>query len=194
MKLCLRVGFFLSLLMVHLTAQAGLISLSLDSRTNTSLAISMNGSGFETGLTSGSFNLDFDSSVLSFASGSFNQDLFGPDQITDLGTIDNAAGTLRGGEFINVFGLDAATTLPLFNIATFVFDFVGLPTTSIDLGIGSNTLGTINFFDLDGPEVIFDVDFAGLEINIPEPAPLVLLGIGLIGFCVCRRTSNKSVA
>ena len=58
------------------------------------------------------------------------------------------------------------------------------------MGTGSDTL---DFFGRNDPayNTLTNVSLTGDNTNVPEPAIVALLGLGLLGFTVSRRKSAK---
>ena len=115
----------------------------------------------------------------------------------------NAGPLLATGTFQHVAGVYDGQVMTLFldGVVTSSFDFgsvVAVPTNTLTLRIGADSLGANGFSGLIDEATIWDSALTASDINalatIPEPTTMLLFGtgvLGLIGYARRRKTLTQ---
>jgi hypothetical protein len=186
MKAIIKKFIGVSIFLLSLNANAGLIYLEESAKTSDSISVNLMGSGFNEGLATGSFFASWDSSLLEYASITFNESLY--DFVNYVNYIDQASGYLDDGLFSALSGVDAAITTGDFEIATFTFTILAEGESFINVTQGSDSLGLQPYYDPSFTEII-NLTFTGTmvdtNVSVPEPSTFVVLALGM--FCLLSR-------
>lgn len=173
-------GLFLST-----NLQAGTVVLDVGAglfQVGDSFSVTVRGEGFNTGITGGGFDLDFNPDVLELGLVTINTTIFNFG--SKAGTTDNDLGELRDLGFGNFFGDSSVSFL----IATLDFTATGAGVSALDL-----TPGPFNMVDELGTTINDSATFVGGSVTvtaIPLPAAVWLLlgAVGLLGATRRHRT------
>ena len=147
-----------------------------------SFTLQLLGEGFDQGVTGGSFQIDFDQSVVHIANVSINTVIFEFGSLN--GDWDNNTGTVRGSTF---------NTLVDGNVSSFLIATIDV----VGVGLGNAVLnlerGPFNVSDFDGNNINSQVTFSdGTVTVVPEPATAALLIIGLLAVGLLRQKRHRS--
>jgi hypothetical protein len=171
-----------SILLLSLNTNAGVIYLEESGKVDDVLTINLMGTGFNDGLAAGSFYTAWDSSLLEFAGITFNESLY--DFVNSVGYLDQASGYLDDGIFSALNGVDSSITSGVFEIATLTFTMLAEGISWIDVAQGWDVNGSQPYYD-PSFNVITDVTFDGVfvqtSMSIPEPSTFAIFALGLIG-------------
>lgn len=182
MKAIVKKFIGVSIFLLSLNANAGLIYLEELTKTNTSISVSLMGSGFNEGLAAGSFYASWDTNLLEYASTTFNESLY--DFVNYVGYLDQSSGYLDDGMFSAFSGVEPAITSGNFEIATFTFNILVEGISFIDVAQGWDLIGPQPYYDPSFNEII-DVNFLGTNVDtsvsVPEPSTFAIFVLGVLG-------------
>jgi len=182
----------ISICLLTLNANAGLIYLEESEKTNDSITVNLMGSGFDQGLDIGSFYASWDSSLLEYLDISFNETLY--DLVNYVGYVDQSSGYLDDALFSS-WRIDPEITAKDFTIASITFGILASGTSYIDVAQGWDLDGPSPYYnaEFDEIDVSNNVDFNGInvDVNVPEPSTLAIFALGMFGL-MSRRLLKKT--
>jgi len=172
---------YTGVLLLSVNVNAGLIYFAESARTSEQVMVNLTGSGFDNGLTSGSFFASWDTDLLDYAGIDFNTALFDLDN--EIGHLDTVSGYLDEGVFSALTGVGAGVTSGEFVIATITFDIVANGLSTINVAQGWDLFGPLSYTDAAGNQLT-DVSFQGSFVKVAEPWMLGLFVVGLAGLLI----------
>ncbi|NQZ23738.1 MAG: PEP-CTERM sorting domain-containing protein [Colwellia sp.] len=182
----------ISICLLTLNANAGLIYLEESEKTNDFITVNLMGSDFTQGLDIGSFFASWDNSVLEYVDISFNETLY--DLVNYVGYVDQSSGYLDDALFSS-WGINPLITSTDFTIATITFAILATGTSYIDIAQGWDLGGPSPYYNADYNEIEVsnDVAFNGInvDVSVPEPSTLAIFALGMFGL-MSRRLIKKT--
>lgn len=180
----------ISICLLTLNANAGLIYLEESEKTNDFITVNLMGSDFSQGLDTGSFYASWDSSVLEYVDISFNETLY--DLVNYVGYVDQSSGYLDDALFSS-WGTNPLITSTDFTIATITFGILATGTSFIDIAQGWDLGGPSPYYNAEFNEIDVsnNVAFSGINVDVPEPSTLAIFSLGMFGL-MSRRLLTKT--